>query len=154
MSEVIGRIDVQEKIRFEVDYERIESGQSLAKRELPGRQRLLERRQRRPPVGARERPGLRYGRVLARVGESGQRLPCDPRRVHREHDTQLVLRNSKPGDDTGDRRADVGTVVDQREGKIEPIGSLPDREPLVAERQRFPTDLGERAPLEAGERLR
>ena len=39
-------------------------------------------------------------------------------------------------------------------GKLEPVRRLPDCDPLVAERERLPADLGERPAAEACERLR
>ena len=66
----------------------------------------------------------------------------------------LVRSRAQPGDDAGDRRAHLGAVVEHGERELEPVRRLADGDPLVAERERLPADLGERAAVEAGERLR
>ena len=50
----------------------------------------------------------------------------------------VVRRGAQAGDDARDRRAHVGAVVQHRERELEPVGRLPDGDPLVAERERLP----------------
>ena len=89
--------------------------------------------------------------AAARSDEHGGR---HPRGVDRQNHARFVRSGAQAGDDPGDRRPDVALVVEHREGQREPVGRLPDRDPLAAERQRFPPDLGEGAAVDACERLR
>ena len=79
----------------------------------------------------------------------------EERRVDGDHDHDLVACGTESGDDTRDRRADVRCVVENVERELEPVGPLPDGDPLVAcVAQQAPGAFGERLAAEPRECLR
>ena len=63
-------------------------------------------------------------------------------------------RSAQAGHDAGDRRADVGSVVEHREGELDPVRRLADRDPFGARlAEQPPRALGEGLAVEACKRL-
>ena len=115
----------------------------------------LERGQRRPAVGTRERPARRARHVPAGAGELEQDLRSDERAVDGQDDTELGWCGAQSSGEPDDRSAHLASVVQQRERQLEAVGRLADREPVAARRaERPPAALRERLALVACERLR
>jgi len=86
--------------------------------------------------------------------EAPQGVGRHERAVDRKEDADVVPGRTQPRDDAGDRRTDVGRVVDERKGEREPVGCLAEREPLVAGlAERAPRFFRERLAVEPSERL-
>ena len=56
----------------------------------------------------------------------------DERAVDWKEDTDVVARGPQAGDDTGDRRADLGAVVEDRKRQRQRVGFLAHGDPLLA----------------------
>ena len=132
----------------------VERRDRVPERERVGRERSLERGQRAPAIGARQGAGLRNGHVEACCGKRLQHRRRHAGRVHGKHHAEIVTGCAQPGDDAGDRRADLCAVVQKRERQVEQVRDLADGDPLVAEGERLPADLGQRPAVETSERLR
>jgi hypothetical protein len=97
---------------------------------------LFDDREDAPAVDARERAGLRNGRVNAfgTVCQEEERVRGDVRKVDRQNEAEIRSRSAKPGSETYHRRPDVAPIVYDGEGKRQLVGSLADGDHPLAGR--------------------
>ena len=152
-GELIGRVDIGQQRWVDLDHEPIEFGERPAEREASVRERRLQCGQRSPPVGTGEGAGLRNGdvgsgggQVTSRRASRGACRPAAPR--------TFVRGSAQAGDDPGDRRADVASVVEQREGSSSPSAAFPTAIRSSQKASVSQAISASVAAVDAGERLR
>lgn len=147
MPEQVGpSVDVNQLCRVELDDVDLQRLERPAQRELAVGEALLEHGQRALSIHARQRSRLGDGDVRVGVDQPPKPARREEGTVDREHDARVGARGAQSRDDTCDRRANRGLVVDDAKRKCKAVAPLSHRDPLVA-------DLTEQAPRPLGERL-
>ena len=148
------RVDVDEPLRIELDDSRVEFCEGVAQGELARIEPALEHREHAGADRTRERTRLRDRDVAGRFGEAAKIGPAHEWHVDGQDDGKVRVSGPQPGDDPGKGRAGLGSIVDDREWKLESVRPLADCDALVADvAENPPSPCGERLAVEWYERL-
>jgi DNA-3-methyladenine glycosylase I len=146
--ELAGGVQVDELTLVELQHGAVHT----AERELAGGEAALELGEHRLRVRARERARLGHG---GRGAEGAHGGGGEQRTVDRDDHRGRIRGRPEARDDAGDRRPDVGAVVEHRERQRQLVGGLADGDPLTARgAEHAPHAFRERLGAEARERLR